>query len=80
MKTGERPPDLAVVEWEGQKSGQSDGKMNGNEEINTAVVDKSGEKSGHEGKQKESQTTSKQAVTGSRSPLSVPNSMHHGPL
>ena len=54
MKTGECPPDLAVVEWEGQKPGQSDGKMNGNEEINTAVVDNSGEKSGHEGKQKDS--------------------------
>lgn len=46
--------------------------MNGDEEINTVDVDNAGEKSGHEKRQKDSWTTSKQAVTRSRSPLSVP--------
>lgn len=74
-KDREYPTDLDVVERNGQKPSQSDGRMTGDEEINTVDVNHLREKHGHERRQKDNQTTSKQTVTRSRPSLSVPSSM-----
>jgi len=71
---------LDVVEWKGQKPSQSDGRMTGDEEINIVDANHLREKHGHARRQKDNQTTSKQAVTRGRPSLSVPSSMQHGPL